>query len=117
MDLRDLVRSLLAQDALSARQWVADARRAGVSWSKVPQPEGLSPEAMVVAAGVVEMMAGRAGEPPPPWTCNVEASPRPILMVRAAETMPRLRALCEREGPEPLRRRGVLAPPEFLTVA
>jgi hypothetical protein len=31
--------------------------------------------------------------------------------------MPRLRRLCESEGPEPLRRRGLFAPPEFLTHA
>ena len=35
----------------------------------------------------------------------------------AAETMPRLRRACETEGPEPLRRRRLLAPPEFLTSA
>jgi len=37
--------------------------------------------------------------------------------VRAALTMPRLRRLCEVEGPEPLRRRAVMAPPDFLTIA
>jgi hypothetical protein len=37
--------------------------------------------------------------------------------VAAAETLPRLRRLCEEEGPEPLRRRGLLAPPDFLTAA
>ena len=41
----------------------------------------------------------------------------PVYLVRAAETMPRLRRSCETEGPEPLRARQVYAPPEFLTAA
>ncbi|MEE8583936.1 MAG: hypothetical protein V3T83_03695 [Acidobacteriota bacterium] len=41
----------------------------------------------------------------------------PVYLVRAALSMPRLRRLCRQEGPEPLRWRGILAPPEFLTMA
>ena len=52
--------------------------------------------------------AGRRASPP---------APRRLFLVRAASSMPRLRSLCEREGPEPLRRRGLLAPPEFLSIA
>jgi hypothetical protein len=85
MDLASLVRSLLAYDALSARQWVTDAEREGTAWNHVPRPEGLDRTPLALAAGVVEL--------------------------------PRLRRLCEEEGPEPLRRRGFLAPPEFLTFA
>ena len=47
----------------------------------------------------------------------VEGAPTALYLVKAARTMPRLRQLCEQEGPEPLRRRGILAPPELLTVA
>ena len=70
-----------------------------------------------VAAGVVELLSGRAGEPPPAWTADVQAAPRTVVLVRAADSMPRLRRVCEEEGPEPLRRRGILAPPDFLTFA
>jgi len=35
---------------------------------------------------------------------------------RAAKAMPRLRRLFEQDGPEPLRRRGILAPPALLTM-
>src|SRR5256885_8070687 len=44
MDLRDLVCALLAGDALAARQWVADAARAGVVWERVAAPSGLRSE-------------------------------------------------------------------------
>lgn len=117
MDLRELVEALLHGDTLSARQWVADASRCGLSWSELPSPDELSPVGRAVAAGVVEMMASRAGQPAPAWARTVPASPTPVFLVRAAETMPRLRRLCEEEGPAPLRKRRILAPPEFLTWA
>lgn len=117
MDLRDLVSALLSYDTLVARQWVADSLRNGVVWATIPKPSGLDAIGMGVAAGVAELLAGRAGQAPPPWAKAVEAAPTPVCLVKAARTMPRLRQLCEQEGPEPFRRRGILAPPEFLTVA
>jgi hypothetical protein len=117
MNVLDLVKALLSYDALTARQWVADAERSGFAWSNVPAPSGLDPTASALAAGVTELLAFRAGQSPPAWTAKIPPAPERIFLVRAAETMPRLRELCEREGPEPLRRRGLLAPPEFLTSA
>lgn len=117
MDVLDLVNALLSYDALSARQWVADAERSGFTWSNVPPPLGLDPTASALAAGVTELLASRTGQIPPAWTAKVPPAPHRVFLIRAAETMPRLRDLCEREGPEPLRRRGLFAPPEFLTHA
>jgi hypothetical protein len=117
MDLRELVGFLLGREALAARQWIADASREGFEWARVPEPEGLDPLALAVAAGVVEMMAERLAVPPPSWTAGVPAAPHRLYLVEAAEVMPRLRRLCEEEGPEPLRRRRLLAPPDFLTAA
>lgn len=117
MDLSELVRALLSYDALAARQWVADSLREGVVWTAVPKPSDLSPIELGVAAGVAELLASRAGQAPPSWVDTVEATQTPVWLVKAARTMPRLRRLCEEEGPEPLRRRGILAPPEFLKVA
>ena len=117
VDLRDLVRALLGGDTLSARQWVADARRAAVPWAQVPEPTGLDPIAMAVAAGIVELLAGRAGQEAPAWTAGVGPVAEPLFLVRAAATMPRLRRTCELESPDPLRRRRVFAPPNFLTAA
>ena len=117
MNLRDLVRALLSFNALAARQWVADSLREGIVWASIPAPTDLDPVGLGVAAGVAELLAARAGQAPPPWASAVEAIPTPVCLVKAARTMPRLRQLCEQEGPEPLRRRGILAPPEFLTVA
>jgi hypothetical protein len=117
VDILDLVKALLSYDALTARQWLADAERTGFRWSKVPRPSGLDPTASALAAGVTELMAARLGQTPPAWTATIPPAPERVFLVRAAQSMPRLRTLCEREGPEPLRRRGLLAPPEFLTLA
>jgi hypothetical protein len=117
VDLPDLVAALVSRDALRARQWVADAARAGFDWARVAKPYGLDPLGLAVAAAVSEMMAERQGCRPPSWTSAVPAAPQRLFLVRAAEFLPRLRRLCEEEGPEPLRRRGLLAPPGFLTAA
>lgn len=65
MDLRELVRACLSYDALVARQWVADSRRQGVVWTLIPRPVDLDECEMGVAAGIVELLAGRAGQAPP----------------------------------------------------
>lgn len=117
MDLLDLVNALLSYDTLTARQWIADAERSDLAWSAMPAPRGLDATASALAAGVTELLASRSGQTPPAWTARVPAAPERIFLVRAAATMPRLRELCERSGPEPLRRRGFLAPPDFLTAA
>jgi hypothetical protein len=117
MDLPDLVRALLSFDALAARQWVADSLREGLVWASVPAPTDLDPVGLGVAAGVAELLAERVGQPPPSWVSMVEVAPTPVFLVKAARTMPRLRQLCEQESPEPLRRRRIWAPPEFLKVA
>lgn len=117
MDLKDLVEALMNLDSLRARQWVADAAASSVKWPELACPAGLSGEELAVAAGVAEMLAQRANQPPPSWTSRIPQSPTKVWLVGWAESMPRLRELCETEGPEPLRRRQVLAPPEFLTVA
>ena len=117
MDLRELVTALLGFDTLSARQWLADALRARLVWAEVPAAAGLDATESAVAAGVVELLASRAGQPAPAWAAAVPSAPAKLFLVRSAATMPRLRALCETEGPEPLRRRGLFAPPDFLTLA
>lgn len=117
MDVRDLVRALLEFDAIGARQWVADALRARIQWHEVPAPVDLDPTQLAVAAGVVELLAERAGQAPPPWAREVPALADGIFLVRSARSMPRLRLLCEQQGPEPLRKRRLYAPPDFLTLA
>jgi len=117
MQIRTLIDALMRFDTLRARQWVADAMRMPISWAEVARPTGMDAEQLAIAAGIVELLAKRSGQESPCWTVDVGESPRRIYLVRAAESMPRLRQLCEKEGPEPLRKRQIMAPPEFLSVA
>jgi hypothetical protein len=117
VNLSELITALLHHEALSARQWVADAGRAGFDWSRVPRPTTSDPTELALTAGVVELLADRAGQQPPAWTGEVAAAPTTTFLVKGAQSMRRLRTLCEQEGPEPLRRRSFLAPPEFLVIA
>lgn len=117
MDLCELVRAILAGDLLSARQWVADAQRADIEWAQVPPPDGLSEREMSVAAGVAELLSARAGAVPPAWTVAVGAQKEPLVLDPGLEKMPRSYARAKTSAPEPLRRRNLIALPDFLNVA
>jgi hypothetical protein len=117
MELHELVGAILAGDMLTARQWVADARRQRVNWHTVPCPKELNGREMTVAAGVVELLANRAGEKPPTWTETVGAEREPVVLDPGLDEMPRSFAHAKAAGPEPLRKRNLLALPDFLDVA
>ena len=117
MELRDLVAALRRWDSLAARAWVQEAVRTRLDWSAIAQPADLDPDGLAIAAGIAELLAARAGQTPPAWTSAVPPATHSVYLVRAASQMPCLRAACESEGPEPLRRRQIFAPPEFLTFA
>ena len=80
-----------------------------------PRTENL--QILGTAAALLELLAQRTGRPAPQWTRDIGAVPTPMFLLEAAVRMPRLRLLCESESPEPLRKRGLYAPPDFLTFA
>lgn len=117
MELRELVQAIVTADLLAARQWVADARRENMRWERLAAPPGLSDREMSVAAGIVEMLAWRAGAQPPVWTSSVGAVEQPFVLDPGLEKMPRSFAYARLHAPEPLRKRNLLALPDFLDVA
>ena len=117
MELRDLVHAILAGDLLAARQFVAHARRADLSWETLEQPRGLYDHEMAVAAGVVELLASRSGDTPPSWTRSVGAVRELLILDPGLEQMPRSFERAKTAGPEPLRKRNLIALPDFLDVA
>ena len=54
---------------------------------------------------------------PPSWTKEIGALQEPFYLLQSAEKMKRLRLLCETQSPEPMRRRHLYAPPNFLEFA
>ena len=117
MEIRELVQAILTGDLLTARQWVADAQRNNLQWKSVPYPRDLNSRELTVAAAVAELLALRAGSEPPQWTEMVGAEPAPLLLDPGLDQMPRSYALARSAGPEPLRKRNLIALPDFLNVA
>ena len=117
MDVRDLVEAILDGDLLTARQWVANARRARVKWESLQCPHEFVGRKMTVAAALVELLAARAGERPPRWTDAVGAERELVVLDPGLEDMPRSFARAKALAPEPLRKRNLVALPDFLDVA
>ena len=103
-------------DDLVVRQWVADCRRARVNWSVLKRPSNIEGNDLAVAAALVELMAANAVQSPPAWTANVAAASEDVYLVPSAREMRRTREMCQTQGPEPMRKRRILAPPGYLTI-
>ena len=112
--IEQLANAALARDALKVRRLAQDLVRSS-PLSSLERPTIASPEALIVAAALVELLAFRNHVPSPSWTAIVGGMESPFHLLNAAERMPRLRAWCEAESPEPLRRRKLFAPPDYLS--
>jgi hypothetical protein len=110
-----LAHTALNGESLKLRSLAQDFVRDYPQFADIPRPVTSDAQVLGTAAALVELLADHAGQTPPAWTCEIGSVPRPVFLLKAASTMPRLRALCESESPEPLRRRGLFAPPEYLT--
>lgn len=117
MDLRELVHAIVAGDLIVARQLVADAQRTSQEWERLEPPLGLSERELIIAAGITELLALRAGGRPPLWTQAVGPAHEMIVLDPGLEQMPRSFARAKASGPEALRRRNLIALPGFLSVA
>jgi len=117
MDIRDLVRALVLGDLLTARQWVTDAHRMNLDWETVPEPVDLNERHAAIAAGMVELFAERTGATAPAWTSRIGAVHELLILDPGLERMPRSFARAMANGPDALRKRNLVALPEFLEVA
>ena len=117
MDVKALTHALLSGELLAARQIVADVQRERVSLEAIECPTDLSERELTVAAAIIEMLAERAHARPPQWTAGVGALPDIFVLDPGLEEMPRSFERAKSSGPEPLRKRNLVAPPDFLHVA
>jgi predicted secreted protein len=115
--IEQLAEAALNGESLLLRSLTQDLLRESPSLSQYPKPQTDDSRLLAAAASLVELFALRLHQPPPLWAKDVGALPEPIYLLKAAATMKRLRALCETESPEPLRKRGFYAPPNFLEFA
>ncbi len=115
--LEHVVDAVLAGDSLAVRSLVQDFLASHPILTTVPRPSLADGQPMAVAAALTELFSERRRQAPPTWTRTVGPAPEALYLVRSAITMPRLRQLCEDAGPEPLRRRRLYAPPDYLVFA
>ena len=117
MRLEDLVHAITRGDLIRAREWVADAHRSDVQWTNLERPIGFSEKDLAIAAGLVELLATRDGAAPPFWAATVTGPREPFLLDPGLDEMPRSLARAKSSGPESLRKRNLIALPDFLKIA
>ena len=100
MNPRDLVQAVMRGDDLAARQWVKDAKRAGMDFSEVEDP-GLDGDERVVAAALFELLAERQGKCAAAWTATAGIASKPVFLLKDAETSPAMRACPSAERRRP----------------
>ena len=115
--LEQLAEASLQRDGLRARSLAQDLLRETTHLSDLPRPASADPRLLSMAAALVELLAARRQQPPPPWASEIGPLPEPFFLLEASERMQRLRALCETQAPEPMRKRRLYAPPNYLSFA
>lgn len=115
--IEQIAEAAINRDALLLRSLTQDLLRERPRLKDFPRPSTADFRTLAAAASLIELLAGRLQQEPPSWTRDVGALSEPIHLVSAAARMKHLRALCEEQSPEPLRKRGFYAPPNFLESA
>jgi hypothetical protein len=115
--LEDIARAAIEGEALAARSLTQDWLAENERLAEIARAVAADRTVMAVAAALVELFAMRRGQAAPAWSSEVGALDEPLFLVKNAAAMPRLRRLCELEAPEPLRRRRIYAPPDYLSAA
>ena len=115
--LEQIARAALKRDHLTLRSLIQDWVRSGAHIQDFSRPSFTDSRLLVISAAVVELLAERRKESPPAWTMEIGSLSEPFFMLESASSMKRLRALCETQSPEPMRKRLLYAPPHFLEFA
>lgn len=113
----ELATAAIAQDALQVRSIAQDLLRRYPHVEHIPKPNEEDLQTLAVAASLVELLALRENQAPPEWTESIKGVPQSIFLLKSVTRMPRLRELCQQYSPEPLRKRGIFAPPDYLSFA
>lgn len=112
--IEDLATAVLTYDSLLARALIQGFYDPALNLTHIPRPDSDDQEVLATSAALLELLALRRGQKAPAWTEDVGPLRESRHLLRAAESMRRLRQLCETESPEPLRKRRLFAPPNFL---
>lgn len=114
--LQQMAEALLIRDELRLRLLVQAWLDELPCFDAVPRPQTRDRRVLTVAAALVELLAQRANQPPPPWTSTIGGLPEPFFVMRRAERPGFSRDLCLTESPSPLKQRNIFSPPDFLSM-
>ena len=115
--IEQLAAAILEKDGLVVRSLAQDFLNAQPVLADIPQPEVEDARIVAASAALLELFATRLGQNAPVWTKGIGPLAEPIYLLQSAAHMKRLRTLCRQESPEPLRKRGLYAPPNYLAFA
>ena len=115
--IEQIAAAVLYDDSLATRSLVQEFLRSQPVLADVPRPVTEDRNLLVVVAALLELFSLRTQQPAPGWTQQVGPVEEPLYLLRSATHMRRLRDLCRDAAPEPLRRRHLYAPPDYLAFA
>jgi hypothetical protein len=113
--IQRIAQAILAKNELLAADLTQDFFREAsrTPIRAIPRPPLEDERQLALCASLLELFAERLGQQPPSWTAEVAPLPAPLFLVEWPR-MKRLRDMCERESPEPLRKRNLFAPSTYL---
>jgi len=117
VQIEQLAEAALNGEGLLLRSLTQDFVRENPRLADIPKPVVNDAPVLAASASLIELFAARLKQDPPVWTKSIGPLTEPVFLLKAAATMKRLRLLCETESPEPLRKRGFYAPPNYLEFA
>jgi len=115
--IEQLAKAALSGDSLRLRSLYQEMVLEKQKLSECQRPQISDKRLLALAASLIELMAERTQQSPPKWTEEVSTLLEPMYLVPSANSMKRLRVLCETQSPYPLRKRKLYAPPNFLEFA
>lgn len=115
--IEEIAAAILDYDVLRVRDLAQEWVRYDMPFAEVPRPETSDARVLAVAAAVVELLAQRVHQTSPAWTAVIGGLPEPFFVMRILPYEAYTRYLCLTESPEPLRKRNIFAPPDYLTFA
>lgn len=115
--IEQLAQAALNRESLQLRSLTQDFLHENQRLSEYARPTTTDARVLAAAAALIELFALRQKQAPPAWAKDVGPLPEPFFLLESAAKLKRLRALCETQAPEPLRKRRLYAPPNFLEFA
>ncbi|GAB4577758.1 MAG: hypothetical protein Fur0022_04890 [Anaerolineales bacterium] len=115
--LEQLARAAYQHEGLLVRSLTQDLLRETSSLQDIPRPTSQDTRLLSIAASLLELLAQRQQQAPPAWVQDIGPMPEPFYLLETALLMKHLRELCETQAPEPLKKRNLYAPPNYLAFA